>query len=187
MAKSNAQKLREYRERKKSNDDKFLEKERPRQKKYYTPVDKLSKTKHKKRKEAVRARVKKFREEAKKFLKRVQELSHSSLSSNMDSSICSDSSGFVLKISFPSKDNSSKKRRLERQQRARPELQSLKNKNDQLQKRNEALRNQLQREKKKTSKSSRVDLTTLPPNSKTNALLQEHGFQPSEFPVNLRK
>ena len=32
-----------------------------------------------------------------------------------------------------------------------------------------------------------MDLTTLTPNSKTNALLQEHGFQPSEFPVNLRK
>ena len=30
-----------------------------------------------------------------------------------------------------------------------------------------------------------MDLTT--PNSKTNALLQEHGLQPSEFPVNLRK
>ena len=32
-----------------------------------------------------------------------------------------------------------------------------------------------------------MDLTTLTPNSKTNALLQEHGFQPLEFPVNLRK
>ena len=32
-----------------------------------------------------------------------------------------------------------------------------------------------------------MDLTTLRPNSKTNALLQEHGFHPSEFPVNLRK
>ena len=42
------------------------------------------------------------------------------------------------------------------------------------------------KEKKKTSKSSKVDLTTLTLNSKTNALLQEHGFQPSEFPVNLR-
>ena len=43
------------------------------------------------------------------------------------------------------------------------------------------------KEKKKTSKSWKVDLTTLTPNSKTNALLQEHGFQPLEFPVNLRK
>ena len=32
-----------------------------------------------------------------------------------------------------------------------------------------------------------MDLTTLTPNSKANALVQEHGFQPSEFPVNLRK
>ena len=152
MAKSNAQKQREYRERKKSNDDKFLEKERRRQKKYYTPVDKLSKTEHKKRKEAVRARVKKSREEASKLFKRVQELSQPSPSSSIDSSICSDSSGFVVKISFPSKGNSSKKRRLERQQRARRELQSLKNKNDQLQKRNEALRKRLEREKKRLQK-----------------------------------
>ena len=43
------------------------------------------------------------------------------------------------------------------------------------------------KEKKKTLKSLRVDLTTLTPNSKTNALLKEHGFQPSEFPVDLRK
>ena len=92
-----------------------------------------------------------------------------------------------MKVSFPLKGNSSKKRRLERQKRARRELQSLKNKNDQLQKRNEALRKRFEREKKKTSKRSKVDLTTLTPNSKTNTLLQEHGFRPSEFPVNLRK
>ena len=109
VAKSNAQKQREYRERKKSNDDKFLEKERRRQKKYYTPVDKLSKTEHKKRKEAVRARVKKSREEERKLLKRVQELLQPSPSSSIDSSICTDNSGFVVKISFPSKGNLSKK------------------------------------------------------------------------------
>ena len=152
MAKSNAQKQREYRERKKSNDDKFLEKERRRQKKYYTPVDKLSKTEHKKRKEAVRARVKMSREEARKLLKRVQELSQPSPSSSIDSSICSDSSRFIVKISFPSKGSSSKKRRLERQQRACRELQSLKNKSGQLQRRNEALRKRLEREKKRLQK-----------------------------------
>ena len=96
MAKSNAQKQREYRERKKSN-DKFLEKERRRQKKHYTPVDKLPKTEHKKRKEAVRARVKKSREEARKLLKRIRELSQPSRSSSIDSSICSDGSGFAVK------------------------------------------------------------------------------------------
>ena len=32
-----------------------------------------------------------------------------------------------------------------------------------------------------------MDLTKLTPNSKTNALLQENGFQPSEFPANLWK
>ena len=138
IAKSNAEKQREYRERKKSNHDKFLEKERWRQKKYYTAVVK-SKIEHKKRKEAVRARVKKSRKEASKLFKCVQELSQPSPSSSIDSSICSDSSGFAVKVSFPPKGNSSKKRILERQQRARRELQSLKNKKDQLQKRNEAL------------------------------------------------
>ena len=152
MAKSNAQKQQEYRERKKSNDDKFLEKERRRQKKYYTSVNKLSKTGHKKRKKTVRARVKKSREDARKLLKRVEELSQPSPSSSIDSSICSDSSGFVVKISLPSKNNSSKTRRLERQQRACRELQSLKNKNDQLQKLNEALRKRLETEKKSLQK-----------------------------------
>ena len=115
-------------ERKKSNDDKFLEKERQGQKKYYTPVAKLSKTEHKKQKEAVRARVKKSREEASKLFKRVQELSQPSPSSSIGFSICSDSLGFVVKVSFPSKGNSSIKRRLERQQRARRKLQVLRTK-----------------------------------------------------------
>ena len=109
MAKFNAQKQREYLERKKSNDDKFSEKERRRQKKYYTAGDKLSKTEHKERKEAVRARVKKSREEERKLLKCVQELSQPSPSSSIDSPICTDNSGFVVKISFPSKGNLSKK------------------------------------------------------------------------------
>ena len=68
MAKSNAQKQREYRERKKSN-DKFLEKEKRRQKKYYTPVDKLSKTEQKKRKEAIRAHLKKIQGGSKEAFK----------------------------------------------------------------------------------------------------------------------
>ena len=103
-------------------------------------------------KEAVRARVKKSRGEAKKLLKRVPELLQTLPSSSTDSSICSDSSGFVVKTSFASKGNSSKKRRLERQQQARRELQSFKNKTDQLQKRNEALRKRLEREKKRLQK-----------------------------------
>ena len=72
MAKSNAQKQREYQERKKSNNDIFLEKERRSEKKYYTPVNTLLKTKHKKRKEAVRACAEKSREEVRKLLKRIQ-------------------------------------------------------------------------------------------------------------------
>ena len=52
MTKSNAQKQREYRERKEFNDEKYLEKERRRRKKYYIPVDKLTKTEHEKAKES---------------------------------------------------------------------------------------------------------------------------------------
>ena len=39
IAKLNAQKQRQYREKKNLNDEKYLEKERQRQKKYYIPVD----------------------------------------------------------------------------------------------------------------------------------------------------
>ena len=39
IAKSNAQKQRQYRGKKNLNDEKYLEKERQRQKKYYIPVD----------------------------------------------------------------------------------------------------------------------------------------------------
>ena len=43
MAKTNTQKQRKYRERKKLNDSKFLEKDRKRQKGYYVKTSNLSK------------------------------------------------------------------------------------------------------------------------------------------------
>ena len=66
MAKTNAQRQNEYRERKKARqaregDSNFLERERTRQKKYYVPIRKLTKEEHKIRKEAVKQRVKRCR------------------------------------------------------------------------------------------------------------------------------
>ena len=42
MGKTNAERQKEYRERKRLNDPKFLDKEKKRQKKYFVPVKKLS-------------------------------------------------------------------------------------------------------------------------------------------------
>jgi len=150
MAKSNAQKQREYRERKKLNDGNFLEKERRRQKKYYIPVENLSKSEHKKRKESIRSRVKKSRDESKTLLQRAKELiSQSSPIPSCDSSTVSDSQSFVVRMPFPAKGNSSRKGRLLKEQRNRREVKHLQNKNSQLQKRNATLRKRLQREQKK--------------------------------------
>jgi len=140
MAKSNAQKQREYRERKKLNDGNFLEKERRRQKKYYIPVENLSKSEHKKRKESIRSRVKKSRDESKTLLQRAKEL----ISQSSPIPSC-----FVVRMPFPAKGNSSRKGRLLKEQRNRREVKHLQNKNSQLQKRNATLRKRLQREQKK--------------------------------------
>ena len=114
-------------------------------------------------------------EEARKLLKRVQELSQPSPSSSIDSSSCSDSSGFVVKFLFRRRATHLK----EENQKDNNELvgnskvsrtKTINYKN------NMKLYKSNLKEKKKTSKSLRVDLTTLIPNSKTNALLQEHGF-----------
>ena len=60
MDKTNAERQKEYRERKKLNDPKFLDKGRKRQKKYYVSVKKLSREEHQKRKEEARKHVTNF-------------------------------------------------------------------------------------------------------------------------------
>ena len=60
MAKTNAERQREYRERKKREvGSKFLEKERKRQQKYYVKTADLAKKDLKERREAVKMRVRK--------------------------------------------------------------------------------------------------------------------------------
>ena len=62
MAKTNAERQRQYRERKKAKEGlKYLEKERARQKRNYTKVKDLSKKELKERREAVKLRVQKHR------------------------------------------------------------------------------------------------------------------------------
>ena len=50
IGKPNAQKQREFQEIKKLNNEKYLKKNRRRPKKYYIPVEKQTKTEHKKQK-----------------------------------------------------------------------------------------------------------------------------------------
>ena len=57
MAKTNAEKQKDYRQRKKLVSDEFLEKERKRQKTYYVKTSQLKKNELKKRREAVKERV----------------------------------------------------------------------------------------------------------------------------------
>ena len=66
MAKTNAEKQRAYRERKKMKEGlKYIEKVRKRQRKYYTKTKELSKKELKERRKAVRLRVKKHRQSLK--------------------------------------------------------------------------------------------------------------------------
>ena len=176
MSKSNAQKQMEYRERKKLADKDFLEKERRRQKKCYVPVEKLSKAEHKKRKEAVRARVKKSRDATKRIAQQVAEESQSD--------------NLVVKFAFPNKGSASKKRRELAQKRKQRELQKLRMNNSHLKQKNNALRKRLQRQKEKLTKQSekaRTPFHLLTPKSKLNSSLSKHGFDPAKFPKDLHK
>ena len=176
MSKSNAQKQMEYRERKKLADKDFLEKERRRQKKCYVPVEKLSKAEHKKRKEAVRARVKKSRDATKRIAQQVTEESQSD--------------NLVVKFAFPIKGSASKKRRELAQKRKQRELQKLRMNNSHLKQKNNALRKRLQRQKEKLTKQSekaRTPFHLLTPKSKLNSSLSKHGFDPAKFPKDLHK
>ena len=109
MVKTNAERQREYRERKKANEgQKYLPKERARQQKNYKKVKDLSKKELRKRRETVKLQVQKHRCNTKKLL----EASKCDTSLTINSSTTSSPEpAFLVAINFPKRGESSRKRK----------------------------------------------------------------------------
>ena len=73
MAKTNAEKQKYYRERKKLVSDEFLEKERKRQKKWYVKTSQPKKNELKERREVVKERVRRSRAQKKALIEKIRE------------------------------------------------------------------------------------------------------------------
>ena len=110
MAKTNAERQKEYRERKTAEEGvKYFEKERTRQKKNYTKVKDLSKNEMKVRRETVKLRVQKHCLSAKQPLN-TSECS-TSLSCSSKSLSTPEPPPFLVSMKFPKRGESSKKRK----------------------------------------------------------------------------
>ena len=162
MAKTNAQRQKEYRERKKAEPgEKFLEKERKRQKKYYIKTKTLSAKELKDRRENVKHRVRKHRQ-------------HRQLSLTTQSSSATDVSSLVVAMDFTKKGDSSRKRKRSRQNRTQWKIAKLQKENDSLTKRNCTLIVRVHRMKNQNKTSKGVET----PRKSVDNLLRKNGLTP---------
>ena len=112
MVKSNAEKQRDYRERKKLEGPDFLEKERKRQKENYVKTSSLSKKELQERRIAVKERVQRSRDRKKALLEQIHnEMSCASSSTEADTDQTMSSSPMLVSIPFPKRGEASQKRK----------------------------------------------------------------------------
>ena len=107
MAKTNAEKQKDYREWKKLVRDEFLEKERKRRKKYYVKTSQLKKNDLKKRREAVKERVRRSRAQKKALVERIREDNKSCATADIDRKFYS----MMVSVLFPKRGEASRKRK----------------------------------------------------------------------------
>ena len=107
MAKTNAEKQKEYRERKKLESDEFLEKERKRQKKYYVKTTQLKKKELKERRQAVKERVQRSRAQKKALIEKIRKENESCASSDTNGSF----TPMIVSLQFPKRGEASRKRK----------------------------------------------------------------------------
>lgn len=167
MVKSNAQKQKDYRERKKLEDSAFLQKERKRQKVYYVKTSNLSRKELTSRRIAVKERVQRSRDR-KKALLLEQMTSESSYASSTTTDVNTDGtmSPMVVSIPFPKKGEASRKRKRRSDDRLYKKITKLEKERKKLKTKCESLQ-------KKISRSSRRKENAIStPNTKTNKMLR---------------
>ena len=183
MAKTNAERQREYRERKKANEgQKYLAKERARQQKNYKKVKDLSKKELRERREAVKLRVQKHRCTTKKLL----EASKCDTSLTINSSTASSPEpAFLVAMNFPKRGESSRKRKRRSDDCFYKKIRKLQNEKQALQKSNATLRQRVHRMKKK--QGCQLSGQEMTPNKSVSLLLRSNGLSPSKTSKQLKK
>ena len=107
MAQTNAEKQKDYREWKKLVSDEFLEKERKDKKKCYVKTSQLKKKKLKKRREAVKERVRQSRAQKKALIEKIREENESCATVDTDRNF----SPMLVSLQFPKGGEASRKRK----------------------------------------------------------------------------
>ena len=172
MIKTNAEKQKEYRERKKAKEGfKYFEKERARQKKNYTKVKDLSKKDLKVRREAVKLHIEKHCLSAKQLLY-TSECS-TSLSCLSKSLSTPESPRFLVAMKFPKQGESSKMRKRRSHDRFYKKTKNLEEEKKALEKSSATLRQRVHRMKKKKQKK---DTDHLAPHKTVANLLRSGGL-----------
>lgn len=171
MPLSRAEIQKRYRERKKSVEgEKYLEKERARQLKYYKPVAKLTNSERKKRNEKIKARVKKHR-----LIKKCEAVAARQIESDGEQS----SSGYGtnstemnrLIVRLPNRGNGPRRRLSTSLKKANEKMRKIIHENIEIKRKLKTTQRRLQRLRKK--KQPQNNLT---PRSKTNASLRSSGL-----------
>ena len=135
MAKTNAEKQKDYRERKKLVSDEFVEKERKRQKKYYVKTSQLKKNELKERREAVKERVRRSHAQKKALIEKIRE----------DNKICAtvdtdrNFSPMMVSLQFPKRGEASRKRKRRSYDRLHKKTAKLKKEKQQLSRKYDSL------------------------------------------------
>ena len=154
MAKTNAERQREYRERKKAKEGlKYPEKERARLKRNYTKIKDLSRKELKQRREAVKLRVQKQRLSTKELLE--SSACNASIITATNSSPTLESSPFLVAMSFLKRGESARKRKRRSDDYFYKKIAKLEKEKKALKKSNATLRQRVHqmRKKKKGHKS----------------------------------
>ena len=105
MANTNAEKQMDYRGRKKLVSDEFLDKERKRQKQYHVKTSQLKKNELKKRREAVKERVRQPRAQKKTLIEKIREDNESCATADIDRNF----SLMMVSLQFPKRGKASRK------------------------------------------------------------------------------
>ena len=169
MAKTNAEKQKDYRERKKLVSDEFLEKERKRQKTYYVKTSQLKKNELKKRREAVKEKVRRSRAQKKALIEKIREDNESCATVDTDRNF----SPMMVSLQFPKGGEASRKRKRRSDDRLHEKIAKLKKEKQQLSRKCDSLR------KKLTRSSSTVKINSpLRPKRKTMKMMKNAGINP---------
>ena len=168
MAKTNAEKQKEYRERKKLESDKFLEKERKRQKKYYIKTTQLKKKEMKEHRQAVKERVQRSRAQKKALIERIHEENESFTSSNTERAY----TPMLVSLPFPKRGEASRKRRSD--DRLYKKIAKLEREKNNLKRKCNTLR-------KRATRNSSTN-SPLTPKRKTIKMMKAAGINPGNAP-----